>query len=304
MISKKYIILICGYLISYSLTLLSMREYYNPHAIQIGIYNGAGYNFLTDVRGNIGDENLSVDSLPQEIRDLIPAGAEIKNYLILLGAPETKSSDSVYNIAYHPTVKGWFKKNPAIDSHNFSVPIAMGIFEPQGVAHVNSAEGIAFNGLSAQQVIIHPGVQYGTTVVDAYSPNNARFQINPKNKISSFWTMAISPDKKQIYTAYVILVQDDLLEKEIVQNINLGLDQLFSKTISSKHIDLRDKKILEYAYALVSAKKALMHTASLIVEEKASAGGDIAVSSGLTVNPNAGLSEEEALAQAVKNSMS
>ena len=314
MIFKNHILFIFGFAASYSLTLLSMREVYNPHAIQIGIYNGAGYNFLKDMQENAGDKKLSIHSLPKEMVALLPAGAQIKNYLIVLGSPESKPAAALYNIAYHPTVRGWLEHNPAINLHNFSLPVAMGIFHPQGVTHVNLAEGIAFNGLSEQQVIIHPGAEVAPGyIADAYSPNNARFQIDPKNSVSSFWTMAISPDKKQVYTAYVILVQNDLLEKEIEENRVLGLDQVFLKAIQSKHNDPLGKKILKEAYALVSQEKAHIHGAAHQAEEKASAGSgdddiDLALALSLSEkkdheHKNAGLSDEEALALAVKNSM-
>ena len=314
MILKKHIILMCGAAALHSLTLLSMREVYNPHGIQIGIYSGAGYNFLKDLRENSGDKKLSVNSLPKELITLIPAGAEIKNYLILLGSPESKAAESVYNIAYHPTVRGWLEHNPAVNLHNFSLPVAMGIFHPQGVAHVNSAEGIAFNRLSDQQVIIHPGAEVAPGyIADAYSPNNARFQIDPKNTVSNFWTMAVSPDKKQVYTAYVILVQNDLLEKEIEENRDLGLDQVFSKAINSKHSDSLAKKILKEALVVASPEKAQMHAAAHQAEEKAAAGSgdddiDLALALSLSEqkshgHKNAGLSDEEALALAVKNSI-
>lgn len=146
---------------------------------------------------------IAPESLLKEI-----AGKNIRFYTLVWGLPVGDiGGDKTYNLIHHPAAVAWLKGKPGFNESNFIHNITMGIFNPDGIsgAKENSA---AINSLKDEAVSIHPSPDG----VPAFSPNNVRFSINPNREIATFWSAALSPDKKDAVIAFNIIMQNPAIQ--------------------------------------------------------------------------------------------
>jgi len=105
-----------------------------------------------------------------------------------------------FNIAYHPVLSNWLRKptiaaNDGFPLKEFKAAIPMGIFGLNGIQGLS----MAANSLTPTNVHFH----------NAFSPNNARFRIDPQNAAASFWSAAIAPNNKAAVITFNIMLYQD-----------------------------------------------------------------------------------------------
>jgi hypothetical protein len=128
------------------------------------------------------------------------------------GKIENGPANGIYNMRYHSWVALSQNYTQARAPHDpnvfhmfkipdFNIPIDMGFFSPRGVMHLaeNPANTISLNQLKEQNVYWH----------NALSPDNARFKIDTNKDLSSFWAVAISPNKQHINVTYFLIANTD-----------------------------------------------------------------------------------------------
>ncbi len=150
----------------------------------------------------------------------IPENAKIEYVIVIYGlhvvkkVKESDKKDPVLiivkkkfdkeNIVLHPWANTWKKKL------YFSVHVPMGIFNPDGIKPLD----LGLNSFRSLKVTPHSGGGV------AFSPNNAKFSIYPPNReISSSWFAGISPNKKNVMIAFIVLANTDNAEKIIITAI-------------------------------------------------------------------------------------
>ena len=116
-------------------------------------------------------------------------------------------ASKIYNICFHDQVKSWNIGKPDFNPLEFSIPVDMGLFEPNGVQQ-DVSNPIAFNSFNPEQVSIHGDGVY-------YSPNNAAFRISDR-QIASFWTSAVAADHKKIIVTFDIIINNPELQELLI----------------------------------------------------------------------------------------
>jgi len=191
--------------------MLSLGLYYKStlYAPIIGKYESQGYNFFNTLY-EFPILNLA---LPETMQAAYNAQHSVVHELTIeasiflwgsLKDPSNKAADGVYNVAFHPDVQRWTGQD------NFNIPILMGIFDPNGV-EPGSPHSIPFNTFAPVAVNKHDNVYY--------SPNNAQFKLVPGRKVVTFWTAALSPDKRSSAINFNIIITDEALQQSLHQTI-------------------------------------------------------------------------------------
>ncbi len=194
------------------------REIYNPNGLEVGIYSPNVYNFCKEVKEDgKPDRHLPLTSLPGNLNAALPANIAKRVSFVLLGPLETNDAGTTYNVCFHRILREWRRGSHGFNPNNVQANLEMGIFDGYAVSALVGAEAIPFNRLAAQNVNLH---STNDPLVNAYSPNNAHFTVDKRKPFSSFWTVALSPDNRNAYIAFVVLVHDGNLEKEIKQNLS------------------------------------------------------------------------------------
>ncbi len=264
--SKKQLLLLVVGLISFT-NLFSAQESdytrvtYNQDALLIGIYDGAGYRFLPNPQGVRADEKISADKIPGKIRALFTPETKATTSFILLGGAALKSD--VYNLIYHRVVRAW--RN---GEQYFNINLPMGIFEPYGISKLDHKEAVALNNLTEQNVNLHPTAD--AIVSDAYSPNNAQFKVDKTKDLSSFWTVALSGDKKHASVNYVLLIHNPELEQFFFDSLatKKNIRQIFRAALAENRAGEPETKAeLKKALGLLEAssgpeEKFVVHAAA------------------------------------------
>ncbi len=202
----------------------------------IGQY-GAPYNLASPLL-LIENNEQALDNVPSTIMNVISEKTKsitpsIDFFTIIWSPVEKKPQNSTYNIIFHQVVRNWLRQEGSTpDLHNFNVGIEMGLFEPQGVR----ARSIALNNVKKESVHIHPSGN-----LEAFSPNNAQFEVVPQQKIVSFWTVAFSPDNSRVMIVFNVFVVDPALGARIDENINKSNNlQTLRENLSSLALDSAD----------------------------------------------------------------
>lgn len=163
----------------------------------------------------------------------------------------TNPTDAIFNLRYHywAALSHNLKQAQDLDDPykvfmsklDFNDPIDMGLFIPDGISYVaeNQSNSMAFDQLKTQNVYWH----------NALSPNNARFKIDMNRNLSSFWAIAISPNKEHINITYFLiansqamksLLADILSNANNIEQLKLAIAQLASNKpdwLSSKDLE-------------------------------------------------------------------
>ncbi len=193
----------------------------------IGVYYGEGYNFRNR-KGIIRMHNNMLVHAPAPLiaavktqlgrgtdaRDLhtvlADAGVTCDFYTVVTGLVEDSSrdaADNTYNMVYH----GFLSQNHTTGF--FQENVQMGIFNPQGI-EVAARAPIAFGSLRAEDVNFHAG--------PCCSPNNACFKVSNGYNVSSFWSVAVSPDNHRVAITYHLLMNTAAMEEDIVDVLRCG----------------------------------------------------------------------------------
>ncbi len=207
-------------LFSMRYTSTGLREIYNPNALEIGIYSGAGYNFCKDLKEDSQpDRELPISALPANLNAVLPQVITKRVSFVLLGLLENHDDGTTYNVCFHRVLREWRRGSVGFDEHNVEANLQMGIFNGYAVSALGGNEAITFDRLAVQNVNLHPGAVFGGMSVDAYSPNNARFTVDDSKPFSSFWTVALSEDHRNAYIAFVVLVHNQEIEEKIKEEL-------------------------------------------------------------------------------------
>jgi hypothetical protein len=170
-------------------------------------YYGDEYLF----RNNYGLIKFNKKQLPSYITDSINIDRipHLSCQVILHGAFEFQDrfgnylpQPTVNNMVFHSFAYAFTKKQ------YFDVLVPMGIFFANGV----QPKDIGKDSLQASSVIVH---ESGIRGVPAFSPNNARFNITNNRAISTFWSIATSPDTQHATISYHILINSPALMDRI-----------------------------------------------------------------------------------------
>jgi hypothetical protein len=187
----------------------------------IGVYYNDGYNFRTR-RFVAQMKPTALTQAPVSLVNAVKtyvnanqegplnvvlgqAGVACDFYTVVTGMVENQQRDAqdrTYNLVNH----GFLAVDYPGDVKTFQKNVAMGIFWGSGI-EVAGSSPIAIDALGEQDVHFHDG---------AYcSPNDARFKVSAGRKLATFWSVAISPDKRRVAITYHLLVQDAALDANI-----------------------------------------------------------------------------------------
>jgi hypothetical protein len=183
-------------------SILSVRANYF-----IGAY-AAPYNVLNPII----QESLHIDR--QEFEKLLPGdlfaaltrqGLVDKNLSLsisILGKPLFGDvADRTFNLVFHNQVREWLPGKPK----DFNVNTLIGIFDPKGITDRNVSQPASFNALRQENVHVHDGGEF-------YSPNNIRFKLEDGKALGSFWSVVVSPDKKNVLISLNIIIDNQEFE--------------------------------------------------------------------------------------------
>lgn len=182
---------------------LFIREYGIFEEIpKIGHYE-AGY----PMRKNYIFIRFDPKKLPNDIKRLITQQSQIFSQIMLYGPFDQRDISGNFppqyqenNILFHGFGHTFTKQT------HFNVNIPMGIFHPDGITPISP---LKTNVLSAVSVHVH-AAQNGI----AFSPKTAEFTITPNRNISTFWSIATSPNAQYTTVTYHILINNlDLMNK-------------------------------------------------------------------------------------------
>ena len=185
---------------------LNMGHDYHFEIPLIGVYS-AEYQFAA-VEANITSPAI-IDVLPDSLVDALapklgyqgPADLAVKRHYLheKLNTDQLHASIAFYaqlpptskgyNIVFHRLVGQYWLKHDKF----FQRFIDVGMFENRGVAPVD----LAVNEFKAVDVNYHPPRDY--------SPDNARFTIEPNRALASFWIAGVAPDLNKAAVTYVVL---------------------------------------------------------------------------------------------------
>ena len=150
-------------------------------------------------------------SYDEKFAQLQAMGSRATTYLLIHGRVEDPEDDNQnHNIAYHPWVATWS------GLRHSSPNVFMGIFGADGIEPANTADAIAFDALNSQNVNTHGG----NDILDAMSPDNARFTITSDRELSIFWSVAMSPDRQHVIIVYHLLANTEQTENDIKEYIS------------------------------------------------------------------------------------
>jgi len=145
--------------------------------------------FYTLVWGKLRKPQTSPNAVP-----LKPATAQNKTI-----NQQIQAQRNSFNIMYHPALSYWMRNpglaaNNGFPTNNFNIATPMGIFDVNGV----QGQSISVDSLKPASVSFH----------NAFSPNNARFVIDPQNAVASFWSAAVmnTPTQKKITITFNIIL--------------------------------------------------------------------------------------------------
>ena len=195
----------------------------------------------------IENDSHALQNVPLALTDIVNKksipGSDIDFFTIVWGEPEEKSISRMYNVVFHQVVRDWLRDKSDIEPGNFSVTIDMGLFAPQGVTGIS----IAVDSVKKEQVIIHPG----GNGMHAFSPNNARFEVDQNRKIVSFWSVAFSPDSSRVMIIYNVMAIDSVLAKDVdrsavaAKNLQALLENMVAIQSSNILTSAEDKAVLD-----------------------------------------------------------
>lgn len=141
-----------------------------------------------------------IKNAPPVIKELVPASARDLIFNIVINPAEQKT----YNMVFHAWARNWYQ------NRLFDINIPMGIFLADGVQPTPNAT-IKFNKLNPENVHVHQAD--GDAL--AYSPHNAQFTVTPDRELSSFWSLAVSPDKQHAIVTFHILANTKNTQKMV-----------------------------------------------------------------------------------------
>lgn len=159
---------------------------------------GKAYKYQ-DVVARIKFDPRMIVNAPNIIKQLIPERITDLSFNLIINDTEPKT----YNLVFHEWAGTWQPQKL------FNIMMPMGIFAAQGVQPADSSS-ISFNQISPQQVWVHNGGESTSN-----SPNNARFLVPPGHNISSFWSVAISPNQKNAVVTFHILANTNIAKNYI-----------------------------------------------------------------------------------------
>lgn len=108
--------------------------------------------------------------------------------------------------------------------HNqLHLPFLAGLFAPDGVEQ-RGGGALSHEKFDRYAVNVHGS----DGILDAMSPNNARFGVAKGRQLVTFWTCIISPDSKNITFTFHLVVEDPWVQKQLTDIVNGSkrLDQL------------------------------------------------------------------------------
>ena len=152
-----------------------------------------------------------IKKAPQIIKGLVPPTAKDVIFNIVINPAEQKT----YNMVFHAWARNWYPNKL------FDINIPMGIFLGDGLQPTQFGS-IKFNKLNPENVHVHPGAEEDTI---AYSPHNAQFTVTPNREFSSFWSLAVSPDKQHAIVTFHTLANTPHAQK-MVEDALLGASTL------------------------------------------------------------------------------
>lgn len=161
----------------------------------IGVY-GKPY-VLQPIIGRIKFTPGMLKNAPPEIKQLIPASLKNITFNVIINPAQTKT----YNMIFHR----W--AGNVLNEKLINIYVPMRILAPKGVRPAN-ASSLSFDKLTPEHVYVHYD---GPNLAD--SPNNARFTVSSGHDLSSFWSIALSPDKQNALVTFHLLANTPVMEK-------------------------------------------------------------------------------------------
>jgi hypothetical protein len=175
--------------------------------------------------------NIQESELNQALSKL-----QIRFNSIILGTvlnPVLDSPDKSYNMVYH--FWGGLRHKTAENIVNFyEENMHMGLFEPVGI----KPKDLIFNNFGIYNVNWH--------APEHISPNNARFYVDTSKNWSSFWAIAISPDKTEISITYFLLANNTESENLIANILDTSKNIIELKQNITKALMREPEKNNEY----------------------------------------------------------
>ncbi len=191
----------------------------------IGNYNPGGYNFRKRL--------ALIQAHPSSLKHVIPKAVQkaieekikledikdVRFSFMALGTvldAAQDSPDNTYNLVYHPWAG--IKHRDGFTMNFFDDLIPMGLFEPDGIAAVGNPEANDAGGPIALQRLFPRSVNWHAP--EHLSPNNARFAVARNRSFSSFWAVAITPDKTALSITYFLLANNHEAEHFLAKHLN------------------------------------------------------------------------------------
>lgn len=214
----------------------------------IGIY-GTPYDFRTRIA--LIEMNSAIvgkllpEVLGQKLREIMGdyRADQIKSYVMISG--KAQKTSNIYNMVFHPVVSVWQQPQ-----RHFNLRTTMGLFDPNGIGAATGPESIGINSFTTPHVNVHASQ---LPDIDDASPNNAQFAIYQNRAISTFWSAAVSSERKRAVVTFHILVNDSNLEvgiqKQIKRSQNLG--QLLQNLSSIPLANQADQQAFKNALAKI-----------------------------------------------------
>jgi hypothetical protein len=143
--------------------------------------------------------------------------------------PVLDSADKSYNLVYH--FWGGLRHKTAENVVNFyEENMHIGLFAPQGI----KPKDLVINNFGTYNVNWH--------APEHISPNNARFYIENNKNWSSFWAVAVAPDKTQISITYFLLANNTESENLIASILHKSKNIVELKQNITKILMLEPEK--------------------------------------------------------------
>lgn len=226
---------------------------------QLGHYRSERYNFFSVLYEEpIFDRTLLIANIPTSLGQAYGAQgvdldsldldtADIKIWGPVIDSDEAPAN-RVYNVVFHPDVQRW-----RLSDNDFNTNLMVGLFAPNGVVQAGGDEAIPFNTFGMVNVNKHDQIYY--------SPDNARFQLEPGRHIVSFWTAALSEDKTKTVIAFNVIIDQQMLNDQMSNIVNNSEDfdgdngavlaQIAALVASHAHMSAADKQAMRDAIALI-----------------------------------------------------
>jgi hypothetical protein len=205
----------------------------------IGKYDADGYHLLSRLALIRLRPSSLTQILPASLKQALPAqlaaGTTPENLMTQLQAIDTRfymvamgtvmppppgqevPAGNWFNIMYHPwgALEQWHNPNQRPD--DFAQGPQMGIFQVSGIysvddfSHPGAHDYLNINSFRSSVVNYHHPY---------YSPNNAKFGVNPACALSSFWAAAVSEDLQHVNITYFLLANNIESERALADQIH------------------------------------------------------------------------------------